>query len=218
MAEVKPKVQYKVIVIGQGGTGKTSIINRYVRGQFSKNYKITVGVDFALKVIEMDDVNVHLQLWDIAGQERFGAMTRVYYKEAVAAIIVFDITNRKTFGAVDVWLKDVNEKLNLDSNREPVPIMLLANKADLLKERPACIEDSELEQFVSDNGLIGYFKTSAKDNDQIADAMKFLVGRLREKEPVKTIASPDTFSLHQPPPPSSNNASSAPPQTTCCSK
>lgn len=108
-------------------------------------------------------------------------MTRVYYKEAVAAIIVFDITNRKTFGAVDVWLKDVNEKLNLDSNREPVPIMLLANKADLLKERPACIEDSELEQFVSDNGLIGYFKTSAKDNDQIADAMKFLVGRLREE-------------------------------------
>ena len=159
---------------------------------------------------------------DIAGQERFGAMTRVYYKEAVAAIIVFDITNRKTFGAVDVWLKDVTEKLKTDPGRDPVPIMLLANKSDLLKERPACIEDAELEQYVADNNLIGFFKTSAKDNDQISDAMKFLISRLREKEPVKTLASQDTFSLHQPPPPTAGTSSSSSSQnsssTPCCPK
>jgi len=145
-------------------------------------------------------------------------MTRVYYREAVAAIVVFDITNRKTFGAVDVWIKDVNEKLNLDSNRDPIPIMLVANKTDLLKERPACVEDAELEQYVADNGLIGYFKTSAKDNDQISEAMKFLVSKLREKEPVKAPPTTDAFTLQAPPPPSPSSSDNAPQQTNapCC--
>jgi GTPase SAR1 family protein len=155
---------------------------------------------------------------DIAGQERFGAMTRVYYKEAVAAIVVFDITNRKTFGAVDVWIKDVNEKLNTDPSREPIPIMLVANKTDLLKERPACIDDAELDQYVTDMGIIGVFKTSAKDNDQIGEAMKFLVTRLRENEPIKAPPSnQDTFQLHAATPTSNSGSQQTQQQgTPCC--
>lgn len=146
-------------------------------------------------------------------------MTRVYYKEAVAAIVVFDITNRKTFGAVDAWLKDVHDKLDMETGSS-IPILLLANKTDLLKEKAACVEDAELEQYIADNGLIGYFKTSAKENDSISDAMKFLVGKLRDAEKSKTTASVapasptnDTFTLHSGPAPANNTNTQ---QAPCC--
>ena len=86
-------------------------------------------VDFALKVIEWDeDTTVRLQLWDIAGQERFGIMTHVYYKEAAAACVVFDITSPRTFQAAAKWKADVDSKVFLESG-DPVPSILLANKA-----------------------------------------------------------------------------------------
>lgn len=102
---------YKVLVVGDIGTGKTSIIKRFVHNIFSTNYKSTIGVDFALKVIRWDEkTEVRLQLWDIAGQERFGNMTRVYYKEAVGAFIVFDVTRVGTFEAVAKWKSDIDQK------------------------------------------------------------------------------------------------------------
>lgn len=148
-------------------------------------------------------------------------MTRVYYKEAVAAIVVFDITNRKTFGAVDAWLKDVHDKLDLDTGSS-IPILLLANKTDLLKEKAACVEDAELEQYVAANGLIGSYKTSAKENESISDAMKFLVSHLRDADRSRNAANPtpaspqnETFTLHSGPAPSSNNSGNTS-QAPCC--
>jgi Ras-related protein Rab-32 len=92
---------YKVLVIGDYGVGKTSLIRRYTEGYFSPNYKLTIGVDFALKTVEGEDgKKVALQLWDIAGHERFGHMTHVYYKYAIAAIIVFDLGRPATFESV----------------------------------------------------------------------------------------------------------------------
>lgn len=148
-------------------------------------------------------------------------MTRVYYKEAVAAIVVFDITNRKTFGAVDAWLKDVREKLDVEPGR-PLPFLLLANKTDMLKEKAACVDDAELDAYVADNGLIGVYKTSAKDNDQIADAMRFLVGKLRENEPQKPLPTQkdnETFTLTSAPANSQNsnaNQNNNNLQAPCC--
>jgi hypothetical protein len=109
---------YKVLVVGDIGTGKTSIIKRFVHNIFSTNYKSTIGVDFALKVIRWDEkTEVRLQLWDIAGQERFGNMTRVYYKEAVGAFIVFDVTRVGTFEAVAKWKSDIDQKGETDARR-----------------------------------------------------------------------------------------------------
>ncbi|KAG0009981.1 rab32, member RAS oncoprotein, partial [Podila clonocystis] len=122
---------YKILVIGDLGTGKTSIIKRYVHNIFSMNYKSTIGVDFALKVIQWSpDTVVRLQLWDIAGQERFGNMTRVYYKEAVAALVVYDVTRPKTFEAVTKWKADLDSKVSLPQawGGGPIPVVLLANK------------------------------------------------------------------------------------------
>merc|ERR1711879_18174 len=122
---------YKVLVVGDIGTGKTSIIKRYVHNIFSMHYKSTIGVDFALKVINWDPKTiVRLQLWDIAGQERFGNMTRVYYKEAVGAFVVFDVTRVNTFEAVQKWKNDIDNKVTLPPDDRPIPVVLLANKCE----------------------------------------------------------------------------------------
>ena len=95
----KKEFLFKILVIGELGTGKTSFIKRYVHQFFSDHYRATIGVDFALKVLQWDEDGtvVRLQLWDIAGQERFSSMTRAYYKGAVGAVVMFDQVSTNTF-------------------------------------------------------------------------------------------------------------------------
>jgi len=163
---------YKVLVIGDYGVGKTSIIRRYTEGYFTPNYKLTIGVDFALKNIDYKDgQKISLQLWDIAGHERFGHMTHVYYKYAIAAILVFDLGRPATFESVLKWQKDLNEKVML-ANEEPVPQILLANKADI---SPNEIDKERLDAFCEDNGFLAWYATSAKTNKNIEEAMEFLI-------------------------------------------
>uniref|UniRef100_A0A8C5NQT9 RAB32, member RAS oncogene family n=7 Tax=Aves TaxID=8782 RepID=A0A8C5NQT9_JUNHY len=164
---------FKVLVIGELGVGKTSIIKRYVHQLFSQHYRATIGVDFALKVINWDSKTlVRLQLWDIAGQERFGNMTRVYYKEAVGAFVVFDVTRGSTFEAVSKWKHDLDSKVLLP-NGSPIPAVLLANKCDQKKDGSQ--NPSQMDQFCREGGFVGWFETSAKDNINIDEAARFLV-------------------------------------------
>ncbi|XP_070302582.1 ras-related protein Rab-32 isoform X2 [Salvelinus sp. IW2-2015] len=151
---------FKVLVIGELGVGKTSIIKRYVHQLFSQHYRATIGVDFALKVINWDSKTlVRLQLWDIAGQERFGNMTRVYYKEAVGAFVVFDVTRGSTFEAVSKWKHDLDSKVKL-ANGSPIPSVLLANKCDQKNETSN--NTSLMDNFCKETGFLGWFETSAK--------------------------------------------------------
>ncbi|KAH3760579.1 Rab GTPase [Pelomyxa schiedti] len=146
-----------------------------VHGIFSMHYKSTIGVDFALKVLRWDDhTEIRLQLWDIAGQERFGHMTRVYYREAVGAFIVFDITRANTFEAVAQWKSDIDDKVTWGPDNRPIPVVLLANKCDLPKET-YCKSADELERYAADNKFIGWYHTSAKDNKGIDQATQHLV-------------------------------------------
>uniref|UniRef100_A0A672FH79 Ras-related protein Rab n=1 Tax=Salarias fasciatus TaxID=181472 RepID=A0A672FH79_SALFA len=178
---------FKVLVIGDLGVGKTSIIKRYVHQIFSQHYRATIGVDFALKVLQWDsDTVVRLQLWDIAGQERYGNMTRVYYREAVGALVVFDVTRASTFDAVLKWKDDLDSKVTLN-HRRPVPAVLLANKSDQLAS-----QQPKLDSFCRENGFVGWFETSAK----VPGGAHPLV-YLKEKHPAEEKASdPD---LHIPP-------------------
>ncbi|KAI1317882.1 rab32, member RAS oncoprotein [Mortierella claussenii] len=169
---------YKILVIGDVGTGKTSIIKRYVHNIFSMNYKSTIGVDFALKVIQWSpDTVVRLQLWDIAGQER-GSMARVYYKEAVAALVVYDVTRPKTFEAVKRWKADLDSKVSLPQpwGGGPIHTILLANK----EHKSSNAE--EMNQFCQEHGFLKWFGTSAKDNSNIEDAAQFLLEQIMSSE------------------------------------
>jgi len=169
---------YKILVVGDLGCGKTSIIHRYVNNVFSTKYRATIGVDFALKIINWDTkTNVRLQLWDIAGQERFGHMTRVYYKEAVGALVVYDMTRPGTFEAVKKWKLDLDENL---STERPLPVVLLANKCDLTDQR---LDKDKMEGYIKDNGFIGWYETSAKEDVNITKAIKTLVGQILEHDP-----------------------------------
>eukprot|EP01088_Endostelium_zonatum_P012735 TRINITY_DN26_c0_g3_i1.p1 TRINITY_DN26_c0_g3~~TRINITY_DN26_c0_g3_i1.p1 ORF type:complete len:222 (+),score=70.96 TRINITY_DN26_c0_g3_i1:140-805(+) len=169
---------YKVLVVGDIGTGKTSIIKRFVHNIFSMHYKSTIGVDFALKVINWDNKTVvRLQLWDIAGQERFGNMTRVYYKEAVGAFVVFDVTRVNTFEAVQKWKSDIDAKVTLPPDERPIPVVLLANKCDLARDGFAR-NTAQMDKYCEEHGFAGWFETSAKDNVGIDTAAKFLVGQI----------------------------------------
>jgi len=182
--ESRRELLYKVLVVGDIGTGKTSIIKRYVHGIFSMHYKSTIGVDFALKVLEWDDkTTVRLQLWDIAGQERFGNMTRVYYKEAVGAFVVFDVTRISTYEAVKKWKSDIDVKVTIPGTSDPIPVVLLANKIDLI----AAGKDGwgktkeEMDKFCEEHGFVGWFETSAKDDVNIDAASNELVKHILQK-------------------------------------
>eukprot|EP00002_Diphylleia_rotans_P025797 TRINITY_DN511_c0_g1_i1.p1 TRINITY_DN511_c0_g1~~TRINITY_DN511_c0_g1_i1.p1 ORF type:complete len:209 (-),score=56.11 TRINITY_DN511_c0_g1_i1:663-1289(-) len=197
---------YKVLVVGDIGTGKTSIIKRFVHNIFSMNYKSTIGVDFALKVINWDAKTiVRLQLWDIAGQERFGNMTRVYYKEAVGAFVVYDVTRVSTFEAVTKWKNDIDNKVLLPGDR-PIPVVLLANKCDLARDgmmKPT----AQMDKFCEDNGFIGWFETSAKENTNIEKATKFLVSKILENDVRRAEPEPGLVNP---------NAAAAPQKSGCC--
>jgi len=179
---------YKVLVVGDIGVGKTSIIKRYVHNIFSMHYKATIGVDFALKVINWDSKTVvRLQLWDIAGQERFGNMTRVYYKEAVGAVVVFDVTRVGTFEAVAKWKSDIDAKVSVGPDERPIPVVLLANKCDLQKEGMAQSSE-QMDKYCAENKFLGWFETSAKDNTNIEAACRALVEKIMASDASAGIA------------------------------
>eukprot|EP00008_Paramoeba_atlantica_P010207 CAMPEP_0201489664 /NCGR_PEP_ID=MMETSP0151_2-20130828/23233_1 /ASSEMBLY_ACC=CAM_ASM_000257 /TAXON_ID=200890 /ORGANISM="Paramoeba atlantica, Strain 621/1 / CCAP 1560/9" /LENGTH=219 /DNA_ID=CAMNT_0047875335 /DNA_START=50 /DNA_END=709 /DNA_ORIENTATION=+ len=172
---------FKILVVGEQGTGKTSIIKRYVHNIYSVHYKATIGVDFALKVINWDENSVvRLQLWDIAGQERFGNMTRVYYKEAVGAFVVFDITKLETFEEVKKWKADIDSKVFMGPDKKPIPVVLLANKVDLdtSDEGFESNNRSKLDKFCEEFGFIGWYATSARKGINIDRAAKGLVQQI----------------------------------------
>ncbi|XP_020287467.1 ras-related protein Rab-32 isoform X3 [Pseudomyrmex gracilis] len=172
---------YKILVIGELGAGKTSIIKRYVHQFFSQHYRATIGVDFALKVLNWDPQTIiRLQLWDIAGQERFGNMTRVYYKEAVGAFIVFDVTRSATLDAVVKWKQDLDSKVQLPDG-SPIPCVLLANKCDQQKEG-LVNSPAKMDEYCKEKNFAGWYETSAKENINIEEAAKFLVSKILQND------------------------------------
>ena len=140
------------------------------------NFLMQIGVDFALKVLKLNpSMEVRLQLWDIAGQERFGSMTHVYYREAVAAFVVFDIARQSTFDSLAEWKADIDAKVTYGPENKPIPVVLLANKCDLPRDT-FCKTTEEIELFAKEHGFIAWFETSAKNDIGIEKAAEFLVG------------------------------------------
>jgi small GTP-binding protein len=182
MSKERLELLYKVLVVGDMGTGKTALIKKYVHDIFSPHYKSTIGVDFALKVIQWDkETIIRLQLWDIAGQERFGNMTRVYYKEAVGAFIVCDVTRNSTFEAITKWKKDIDDKIKIPKTEEPIPTVLLVNKFDLIEtENNTDWEETrqKLDELCKETHIIAWFETSAKTGLNIKNATDSLIGTI----------------------------------------
>ncbi|KAH9763862.1 ras-related protein RABA1f [Citrus sinensis] len=129
---------YKVVLIGDSGVGKSNLLSRFTRNEFSLESKSTIGVEFATRSIRVEDKIVKAQIWDTAGQERYRAITSAYYRGAVGALLVYDVTRHVTFENVERWLKELRG--HTDSN---IVIMLVGNKADLRHLRAVSTEDAK---------------------------------------------------------------------------
>lgn len=207
---------FKILVVGDVGCGKTSLIKRLVHNVFSNHYKATIGVDFALKVDSFSNVIVRSQLWDIAGQERFGNMTRVYYKEARAAIIVCDITRESTFDALERWKLDLDQKVrNFDDS--PIPVIVFVNKRDLIDTEQQVTSNVPkkiiglMPHFCLEHNIYSWHLTSAKEpNDEgLKSGFRGLISHLVEHDE-KIYNAPDTITLEALPIDDINTSSS------CC--
>ena len=181
----KRELMYKILIIGDIGTGKTSLIKKYVHNLFSPYYKSTIGVDFALKIINWDDnLTIKLQLWDIAGQERFSNLTRAYYKESMGACIVLDVMRQTTFEGVKKWKLDLDNKTCFLDTEEKIPVILLVNKVDLLEDEDDDYWEEtkkQIQKICEEHGFIGWVETSAKNGTGIDIAIKQLVTVILDK-------------------------------------
>ena len=152
---------FKILLLGDSGVGKSSIILRYTDNTFSSNLMNSIGVDFKLKNIPVDDKRVKLQIWDTAGQERFRTITTSYYKGAQAIMIVFDLTDKDSFDHLKNWMSDIDRFA-----KEGVMKILVGNKADLDYKR--VISSDTAKEFARKYG-IEYLETSAKESVNIED-------------------------------------------------
>jgi len=166
------KFIFKVVVVGDAAVGKTSLMFRFVHGTFQKDYKMTIGVNFATKMISLDNgVKVKLSIWDTAGQERFHFLLPSYYDGSSGGLLVFDVTRRESFTNLPKWIDQVRGKV---SN---IPLLLLGNKADL--EDLRAVTTDEAKQFAAQNGLV-YSETSAKDGTNVDDVFAALTQFMTE--------------------------------------
>ena len=155
---------YKIIIIGDSGVGKSNILGRYLHNEFKHDTKSTVGVEFGSKQLKVDGVNIKLQIWDTAGEERYRAITSAYYKGSKGCFIVYDITSEISFENVEKWYEEIRK-----SAEKEISIILVGNKCDLENERKVSIE---LGQSKAKNLNCPFFETSALNNTNIVTAFQ----------------------------------------------
>ncbi|XP_053621568.1 uncharacterized protein LOC128681580 isoform X2 [Plodia interpunctella] len=146
-------IEAKIVVLGSQGVGKTSLVVRYIGKMFSKHISPTIGASFFTCNINVDDARVKLQVWDTAGQERFRSMAPMYYRNANAALLVFDISSGSSFAAIKSWVKELQSNVP-----ETMVLSLVGNKCDL--EDARAVSRSEATQYAASIGAY-YCETSA---------------------------------------------------------
>ena len=152
---------YKIVTIGNSCVGKTSLIKRFVNNIFNDDNLIsTIGIDFSIKLLQIDDAKIKLQIWDTAGQERFHSITRSFYLTAKGIIIVYDVTNRKSFEQVHYWLNEIS--IQREDNIF-IPKILVANKTDLIERKVSFEEGLKLAK----KNNMTFFETSANTGENV---------------------------------------------------
>ena len=164
----------KLIIVGDTGVGKTNIISRYIKNEFSLTTKSTIGVEFGSKLVKKNGKLIKLQIWDTAGQERYKSITSAYYKGAKGAFVVYDITREKTFKDIDKWITELKENGN-----EDMIIILIGNKLDLENSREVIIDDVKRK---AKELKVGFFETSALDGSNVEQAFDFIVEEIVKKK------------------------------------
>jgi len=154
-------------LINKYSVGKTSLLNQYVKNQFSLQYKATVGADFLTKQIQKGENIINLQLWDTAGSEKYHSITSGFYRNSETCVLVFDLTNSSSFENVEVWRKEFLENLNPPEG-DKYPFVLLGNKNDLKDIKQ--VKDEDIQQYCSSHNNMPYFSVSAQTSENVDEA------------------------------------------------
>mmetsp|Transcript_9793 Transcript_9793/g.11090 ORF Transcript_9793/g.11090 Transcript_9793/m.11090 type:complete len:207 (+) Transcript_9793:46-666(+) len=189
----RKKQLYKIIILGDSGVGKTSLLNQYVNGRYTQQYRATVGADFMAKEVMIDDRVVNLQIWDTAGQERFQSLGPAFYRGADCCVLVYDITNQKSFESLDSWRDEFLMQGN-PKDPENFPFIVLGNKCD--KEGDRKVAKTVGEKWCKTHGNIELFETSAKDNVNVEGAFQVIAKAAATQDKEEEIYFPKTVQLN----------------------
>ncbi|XP_074604519.1 RAS oncogene family member Rab35 [Brevipalpus obovatus] len=176
---------FKLLIIGDSGVGKSSLLLRFADNTFSGSYITTIGVDFKIKTITVDGERIKLQIWDTAGQERFRTITSTYYRGTHGVIVVYDVSNSDTFSNVKRWLGEI------DQNCDVVNRILVGNKNDDPNHKVVLTEDAQ--RFADQMG-IQLYETSAKENINVEEmfmAITRMVLRTKKDQKERERGHPD---------------------------
>jgi len=164
----------KVVILGDAGVGKTSLVKQYVNGIFDPQYKPTIGADFLTKDVTLPDGrHLKLQIWDTAGQERFRSIAVSFYRGADACVLVYDICDIKTFKNLEMWMKEFLENVGTDISKEDFPFVVLGNKAD--KSEEVSVTKTRAEAWCRSKENVTLFETSALLKQNINEAFDKIV-------------------------------------------
>jgi small GTP-binding protein len=164
---------FKVILIGDSGVGKSNILTRYLNNEFNHNTKTTVGVEFGSKKNKIENYSIKTQIWDTAGQERYKSITNAYYKGSKGAVVVYDITNKKSFENVDKWISDLKTHSSKD-----VSVIIVGNKLDLEAKRQVTMDDGQNKAKIHN---AAFMETSALTCENIDNAFDILINEIFNK-------------------------------------
>jgi len=167
--------QFKLVLLGESAVGKSSLVLRFVKGQFHEFQESTIGAAFLTQTVCLDETTVKFEIWDTAGQERYHSLAPMYYRGAQAAIVVYDIQSQDTFARAKTWVKELQRQASPN-----IVIALAGNKADLANKR--MVEYEEAQAYAEDNGLL-FMETSAKTAMNVNEIFLAIAKKLPKNEP-----------------------------------
>jgi small GTP-binding protein len=174
MNETIKKYRFKIAVVGDGQVGKTSLIKKFTKGSFKKDYIKTIGAQFSVYDKDINDDTIRLLFWDIAGQQDFNFLRPSFFKNSRAAIIVFSLEDndlgKESFKNIPNWYNDIKQFCG------NIPVVLFANKVDLINERD--LNHADIEKVVDKNQFFGYSITSAKTGKGVIEAFNSIIDEL----------------------------------------
>ena len=188
MANHKYDHLFKLLIIGESGVGKTCLLLRFTDDSFTANHLTTIGIDFKIKIINLENKLIKLQIWDTAGQERFRTITKTYYKGAHGIILTYDVTDETSFKNIKNWIKQIEQNA-----QNTVCKVLVGNKCDKPDRK---VSEEQGKTLAQEYGM-QFFETSAKSNQNVNETFTFLTKEILKGNTGTTSGSGKTITKQE---------------------